>query len=112
MLTFDTQQVYRSLASEGNFTEEQADTLTKHLRDVATLNIEHLATKEDLKQSDAALRTDLTHLEASLRNEIHHLEERMDHRFNALEQRLTIKLGGMMVVGLGVIVALQQLIGG
>ncbi|MEO1618699.1 MAG: hypothetical protein AAFV88_22810 [Planctomycetota bacterium] len=82
--------MYRSLSSEGNFTDEQADTLTKHLRDVATLNIEHLATKKDLG----------------------HLEERMNHRFLELEQRLTIKLGGMMVLGLGVIVALQQIMGG
>jgi len=104
VLTFDTQQIYRSLASEGNFTEAQAQTITDALREVASLNIEHLASKDDLE----LLRKDVD----AARKDLEYMEDRVNGRLQDLEHRLTIKLGGMMVVGLGVIVALQQMLGG
>jgi len=35
---------------------------------------------------------------------------RMEHRFDALEQRMTIKLGGMLIVAVGVMAVLQQVL--
>ena len=108
VLTFDTQQIYRSLSNKGNFTDAQAQTLTDALRDVASLNIEHLASNQELLQVEERLTAKLDLAVAAIDDN----ERRVESRLRELEQRLVIKLGGMMVVGLGVIVAFQQILGG
>ncbi|MEO1618702.1 MAG: hypothetical protein AAFV88_22825 [Planctomycetota bacterium] len=126
ILTFDTRQVYRSLSREGNFTSEQAETLTDALRDVASHNIDHLASKQDLavlrQELEAAEDRALSKIDAlnekfevrfdRVDDRMESMTERFESRLRELEHQLTIRLGGMMVVGLGVIVALQQLLGG
>lgn len=65
--------------------EAQAEVLA---RSQATLIDEKLATKQDLKELEACLR----------------------HDMKELELRLTIRLGSMMVVGIGVVTALVKLL--
>lgn len=126
VLTFDTQQIYRSLSGKGNFTDEQAETLTDALKEVASLNIKHLASKDDLgalraelEGVETVIRSDMASMEASLRSDTDAMKSSLQSEIAllrkdlvALEQRLTIKLGGMMVVGVGVIVAFKELFGG
>ncbi len=89
MFTFDTQQVYRDFSGPGSFTETQAESLTQVLREIASLSTQSAATKNELLILQKEIKSDL----------------------QLLEQRLTIRLGGIMAVGLGVLLAIQQLLG-
>ncbi len=79
-LTFDTLKFANKLKAAG-LPPDQAEAPAEALAEVIELNIQDLVTKDDLA--------------ASLKD---------------LEQRLIIKLGGMMVVAVGVIVALVKFI--
>ncbi|MBU2774342.1 DUF1640 domain-containing protein [Acidithiobacillus ferrooxidans] len=79
-ITFDTLKFANKLKAAG-LPPEQAEAQAEALAEVIEVNIQDLVTKDDLV--------------ASLKD---------------LEQRLIIKLGGMMVVAVGVIVALVKFI--
>ena len=83
-IAFDTHAFVKELTRVG-MPEEQAEVLAQSQ---ATLIDEKLATKQDLKE-----------LEMSLRREM-----------KELELRLTIRLGSMMVVAVGVVAALVKLL--
>ena len=79
----DTLQVTKDLQA-ASFTTPQAEALARLLRERQEADLTQLATKGDL----TALRADLT----------------------LLEQRLTIKLGGMLALAVGVTTALVKLL--
>ena len=83
-IVFDTHAFVKELADAG-MPEKQAEVLA---RSQATLIDEKLATKQDLKELEACLRRDM----------------------KELELRLTIRLGSMMVVAIGVVAALVKLL--
>lgn len=64
------------------------------LREEAGFEGTESALRSDLERFEAALRSDLEKLEASLRGEM-----------RRLEQRMTIRIGGMMVVAVGLAAA-------
>ena len=78
--TFDTLKFANKLKAAG-LPPDQAEAQAEALAEVIELNIQDLVTKDDLTMS-----------------------------LKDLEQRLIIKLGGMMVVAIGVIVALVKFI--
>ena len=83
-IAFDTHAFVKELTQAG-MPEAQAEVLA---RSQATLIDEKLATKQDLKELEAHLR----------------------HDMKELELRLTIRLGSMMVVAIGVVAALVKLL--
>ena len=83
-LAFDTHTFVKELTQAG-MPEAQAEVLA---RSQATLIDEKLATKQDLEELEARLR----------------------HDMKELELRLTIRLGSMMVVAVGVVAALVKLL--
>ena len=83
-LAFDTHAFVKELTQAGR-PEAQAEVLA---RSQATLINEKLATKQDLKELEARLR----------------------HDMKELELRLTIRLGSMMIVAIGVVAALVKLL--
>ncbi len=94
-LTFDTHAFVKELTQAG-MPEAQAEVLA---HSQATLIDEKLATKQDLKELEVLLRRDLKELEG-----------RFTHDMKELELRLTIRLGSMMVVAIGVVAALVKLL--
>jgi hypothetical protein len=86
-VTFDALKYANTLKKAG-FTPEQAEAQASALSEVMEINLKELATKGDI---------------ASLRQEI-------DARFIQLEQRLTIRLGTMLTIAIGAIVALTKLL--
>lgn len=62
--------------------------------------MDQVATKADVE----LIRTDMKHLEERL-------TERFDGKLDALEQRVTIKLGTLIVVGVGALLALDRVLG-
>ena len=83
-VTFDTRAFVKDLTRAG-MPEEQAEVLA---RSQAALIDDNLATKQDLKEMELAARQDL----------------------KELELRLTIRLGSMIVVAVGVVAALVKLL--
>ena len=87
-IVFDTHAFVKELAEAG-MPEKQAEVLA---RSQATLIDEKLATKQDLKELEARLRRGMKELELRLKHD------------------LTIGLGSMMVVAIGVVAALVKLL--
>ena len=83
-IAFDTHAFVKDMTQAG-MPEEQAELLA---RSQATLIDEKLATKQDLKE----------------------LESRLCRDMKELELRLTLRLGSMMVVAIGVVAALVKLL--
>ena len=85
------------------------------LGEVATKDdLEHL--QERLEREIGGLRRDIEAAEAWMDTRIDALEQRMDSRFQqvgarfeASESRMTIRLGGLIIAGVGVPVALDRL---
>ena len=111
-LTFDTHAFVKELTQAG-MTEEQAEVLA---RSQAMLIDEKLATKHDLKELEMRLVRDMKELEANLKRDMKELEMRLTRDMQEMELRLkhdlTVRLGSMMVVAVGVIAALVKLLSG
>jgi len=93
-ITFDTLKYANTLKKAG-VSHEQAEAQAEALSEVMEINLRELATKGDL----AALKTDLAALRTELKADM-----------VQLEQRMTIKLGTMLTVAVGAIVALTKLL--
>jgi hypothetical protein len=87
-LAFDTHAFVKELTQAG-MPEAQAEVLA---RSQATLIDEKLATKQDLRDLEERLRRDMKELELRLKHD------------------LTLRLGSMMVVAVGVVAALVKLL--
>ena len=96
-LTFDTHAFVKELTQAG-MPEEQAEVLA---RSQATLIDEKLATKQDLKELELRLKRDIQ----ELKRDMQEMELRLKHD-------LTVRLGSMMVVAVGVVAALVKLLSG
>jgi hypothetical protein len=87
----DTLEIAKRLRGAG-FDEAQAEAVTGVLRDAREADLSQLATKADLSQ-----------LEAKLTGEIVALRPEME----ILRRELTIRLGGMIVVATGILLAVK-----
>ncbi|MCB2055484.1 MAG: hypothetical protein KDE35_14730 [Geminicoccaceae bacterium] len=110
---FDTLALAHKLEAAGFDTRQAQGTAAA----LAETFAGELVTKSDLRQALDELRHDLRREIDELRQEINELrqEARRDinelrHEMASLEQRMTIKLGGMMVVAVGVTAALVKLL--
>ncbi len=94
-IMFDTHAFVKELTQAG-MPEQQAEVLA---RSQTTLIDEKLATKEDLKKQELATKRDLKELEQAMKTDL-----------KELELRLTLRLGSMMVIAIGVVAALVKLL--
>ncbi|MGH8550628.1 MAG: DUF1640 domain-containing protein [Methylococcales bacterium] len=104
-IAFDTLKFAKRL-KEAGFTEQQAETLAAAEAELIENN---LATKRDLKELEVALKRDVKELEVTLKRDIKELEVKIEQNHSDLvrdmkdlEYRMTIKLGAMLVVAVGV----------
>ena len=97
--TFDTHAFVKELTKAG-MAEEQAEVLA---RSQAALIAEKLATKQDLKALELCLKRDMKEMETNLKRDMQEMELRLKHD-------LTLRLGSMMVVAIGVVAALVKLL--
>lgn len=97
-VAFDTLKLARKLEAAGFPAKQAADTSAAF----AEVLTQELATKADI----TLLRADIESEIAGLRAEIAGLRADIEK----LEMRITIKLGGMMVVAIGVVAALVKLL--
>ncbi len=87
---------YTQELEKAGFTREQAEISMKLLIDIMN---ENFATKSDMKE-----------LELRLDSRIHSLELKTESGFKELEYKLTIKLGTMITVAIGVTATLVKLL--
>jgi len=114
VVAFDTHEFVKTLSQSG-MPEAQAEAISKAVREAH--QSADLATRTDMCEMETALRGDLEKAETALRGEIKDLRKDMDSRFVQiegrfiqLEQRMTIKLGSMLVVAIGVFAAIVKLV--
>ena len=126
MLAIDTLKLAEDL-KKGGFTEEQTATLVDLGRDLSNQALEKVATKDDLGALEERMdgkfegvAKDMTTLEERLGDKLEAQEDRMDLKFDgfrkdvtaemkALEQRMIIKLGALIVAGVGILVLIDRL---
>ena len=92
VVTFDTLKFVKTLEAAG-VPPQQAEAMSAAVRD--SHETADLVTKGDLRE----LKTDLLHEISDVR-----------HELKQLEQRMTIKLGSMLAIAVGVIAAVVKLL--
>ena len=105
-IPFDTHAFVKKLVAAG-FTQQQAEAQVQVL---ARLVYDQLATKRDLKDLELAMKRDLKDLEVALTRHIKDLEFATKRDMKELELRLTIRLGAMMAVAVGIVAVLDKLL--
>jgi ribosomal protein L29 len=136
-MAFDTLSYARRLKAAG-MPEAQAEAVAEATRDAITADaatkadiarletsIERLAASTkaefaDVRHEMATLRADLTHeienvrhemvaLRTELKNDMAALEARMNATMDSLGLKLTVRLGGLIAVGVAVLAAINKL---
>lgn len=83
--------------------------------DLASLRGDLASLRGDLEQTGASLRAEITAVrgdleKTALRNDLERTETSLRSDMRALEHRMTIKLGGIVGLALGILVALEALV--
>ena len=102
---FDTLKLARALRDKAGFSQEHAEATADALADAVS---EQVATKQDIRDVQVeieALRTEMQAEFTIVRSEIAALRADMTAGFRDIEQRMTIRLGGMLVVLPGILLA-------
>ena len=97
---FDTLEIEKRLKGAG-FDDAQAEAITGVLREAREADLSRLATKDDL----ALVKDELARVKDELKNDIAHLGTALRAEMEILRRDLTIRLGGMLVVATGVLLA-------
>ncbi len=77
-----------------------------HAEGLLTLVEQNLATKTDIE----LLRRDMKELETGLRRDIKELEIGLRHELKEIESRMTMRLGGLIVAGVGALAVLMRVL--
>ncbi|MBK6999840.1 MAG: DUF1640 domain-containing protein [Rhodoferax sp.] len=102
--TFDTFKFVDKLEKAG-LSREQASAIVEAQKDALSEALDsNIATRGDLAAVKAELKADIAGSKSDLKAEIAAIRSDMQ----ALEMRLTIKLGALMVVAVGVIATLMK----
>ncbi len=107
--SFDT-LTYAKKLQEAGFTPRQAEAQAEALRAVVDQN---LATKQDIEE----LRRDMKEMEGGLRRDMKEMETRLLHEtelvrreIKEMESRITIRLGALIVAGVGILAVLMKVL--
>jgi hypothetical protein len=103
---FNTLKYTQELEHAG-FSREQAEVSVKILRDVMN---ENFATRTDLKLEVDRLENKIDSLGHKLDSRIDSLESRFQSSLRELEYKITIKLGTMITLAIGVTATIVKLI--
>jgi predicted nucleic acid-binding Zn-ribbon protein len=105
---------YTEELEKAGFTRQQAEVSMRLLIDIMN---ENFATKADLKSEMLAIRTELKDVEWRLDSKIQavgtkiqSLDTKLDSSLKEMEYKLTIKLGTLMALSIGVTATLVKLI--
>jgi len=109
-ILFDTHRYVKGLRAVG-VPEEQAEV---HAELLGGLIEGQLATKRDIKEMEVGLRRDMKEMEENLRRDMKEMEVGLRRDMKEMELRLkhdlTLRLGGMLATGIGIVAALVKLL--
>ncbi|NJM90765.1 MAG: DUF1640 domain-containing protein [Myxococcales bacterium] len=105
----DTPTIARRLEA-AKMPREQAEAVATALRESELVVLAELATKADLEHVRLELKADIEAVRKELKGEIEALRKELSAEMRLLEQRMTIKLGSMLVIAVGVTAALVKLL--
>ncbi|MYG24339.1 MAG: hypothetical protein F4068_09950 [Gemmatimonadetes bacterium] len=138
MMGFDTLRAAHRLRDEAGFDETQATVLVltfaegfaERFPTKADLQEVDTSVRVELKRVEASIRGDMEKMETSIRGDMEKMEtsirgdmEKMETSLRSdmgkietsvrtglrdLENRMTIRMGGLMVIGIGVLLSLQR----
>ena len=97
---FDTLEIEKRLKGAG-FDDAQAEAITGVLHEAREADLSRLATKDDL----ALVKDELARVKDEIKDDIAHLGTALRAEMEILRRDLTIRLGGMLVVATGVLLA-------
>lgn len=95
---FDTLKLARALRDRAGFSQDHAEAAADAFAEIVT---EQVATKQDIRD----LHTAVDALRTEMRTEFAAVRAEMATGFRDVEQRITIRLGGMLVVLAGILLA-------
>jgi phage host-nuclease inhibitor protein Gam len=115
---FDTLKLARALRDKAGFSQEHAEAAADALAEAVA---EQVATKQDVRDVRAEIETLRTEMRAefaavraemrtefaAVRAEIATLRNDITAGFREVEQRITIRLGGMLVIFAGILLAMK-----
>lgn len=93
----------RNLVDE-KIPEKQAMAIVETIEDARS----GFATQAGMEKMEVALRSDMEKMETSLRSDMGKIETSVRTGLRDLENRMTIRMGGLMVIGIGVLLSLQR----
>jgi hypothetical protein len=106
---FDTLKLARALRDKAGFSQEHAEAAADAFAEVVA---EQVATKQDVRDVRAEIealrfemRAEFAAVRAEMRTEFAAVRAEMTAGFREVEQRMTIRLGGMLVVLAGILLA-------
>lgn len=106
---FDTLKLARALRDKAGFTQEHAEAAADALADAIS---EQVATKQDIRDLGVAIdalrsemRTEFAAVRAEMAAEFAAVRTEFASALRDVEQRMTIKLGGMLIVLAGILLA-------
>lgn len=105
--TVDTLKLARRFRDAG-MPEPQAEVFAEALRETQEGGLAQLATRRDIE--DLGARLGLMNASFATKAELREEVLKLEHKLDTMEHRLTIKLGGMMVVAVGVVAAFVKLL--
>jgi len=105
-IAFDT-LAYANKLKKAGIPGEQAEV---HAAAIAEIVNEQMATKRDIKELETALRHDMKEMDTALRRDMKEMETVLKHEIKEMEMRLTIRMGAMAVVTIGVITTLVKIL--
>jgi hypothetical protein len=106
---FDSHQIVKGVQKAG-FNEQQAESLLEAVRAARISGIEHLATKEDLRELRADLRGEITEQGSTLRQEMAELRVDLLSQIKETEVRFIKWLIGVAIAQLAILIAVVSLI--
>ena len=99
-VALDTLEISKRLKAAG-FDDAQAEALVGVLRESREADLSRLATKDELRATKDELKAEINRLEAAMNSGFAALRAEME----ILRRDITIRLGGMIVVATGVLLA-------
>ncbi|MBF0310228.1 MAG: hypothetical protein HQL56_11945 [Magnetococcales bacterium] len=112
-ITFDTLQFVRRLKDAG-IPEPHAEAISEAFKEAQVTQASELAAKRDLKELEGQLSTkaDVAKVEVhilELKRDIKELDVKLETRLKELELRMVIKLGAMILAGVGLVVTANRI---
>ena len=105
-LLFDTHKAVKDL-QEAGFDEAQAEAV---VATVGTAIIGNVATKQDVADARIDTKQDVAEARNESKSDIQKLGSDLRSEMQAMELRITLRMGGLIVAGVALIIALDKLL--